>query len=353
LIDSAQHLKTSDFSYDLPEELVAQRPVDDRDHSRLLYLNKAGKKISHHVFNELTNLLRPGDRLVFNDTRVIPARMFCIKPTGTKVELLFTKRLSNTVWNVIALPGKRLKKDMMFSVEKKPEIRMKVLEVLPDGSRIISLLDNAIAGNFDEVIQGYGQIPLPYYIQRDADSLDITRYQTVYAKNPGAVAAPTAGLHFTQPLIDTLQKRGVDCSFVTLHVGIGTFRPVKEEYPEKHQMHHEYYEISNKTVNEINTTRKSNGRIIAVGTTVVRVLEHCARETGVLSAGSGSTNLFILPGFDFKVIHGMITNFHLPQSTLLMLVSAFAGRETVLGAYHAAISERYRFFSYGDAMLIL
>lgn len=350
--DNIQQLKTTDFSYILPEELIAQRPLAERDKSRLLCLDKNTSRISHRIFHDLPEILRPGDRLVFNDTRVIPARLFCIKSTGAKVEMLFVKRIDDATWNVLALPAKRLKKSTEIMVEEQPKIRMKVLDVLPDGSRNISLIDNDLVDNIDGLIEKYGHMPLPHYIKRDADSKDRESYQTIYARNPGAVAAPTAGLHFTPQLMARLKKNGIDISFVTLHVGIGTFKPVSEEDPHNHHMHFEHFNLSRETVDEIARTRENAGRIIAVGTTTVRVLEHCARETGSLAPLNGSTDLFILPGYDFKVINGMITNFHLPQSTLLMLVSAFIGRETVLQAYQTAIRERYRFFSYGDVMFI-
>lgn len=344
-------MKTSDFLYELPDELIAQEPVEERDTSRLLNLNRGSGEITHHTFSDITAILEPGDRLVFNNTKVIPARLFALKDTGVKVELLFTERITDKQWKIIAKPARRLKIGTVVSLELNSSVKILVEAVTDDGGRVV-----AVAGGpfdtIDSILEEYGSMPLPPYIEREAELKDRDRYQTVYAEKKGAIAAPTAGLHFTDKLITHLKELGIQSSFVTLHVGIGTFRPVKSEDPLEHKMHSEEYILDPQTVDEIRETQSAGGRIIAVGTTSVRVLEHCSR-TGELIAGEGSTDIFIMPGWHFKTVDGLITNFHLPGSTLLMLVSALAGRENILKAYEEAVRERYRFFSYGDAMIIV
>lgn len=344
-------MKTSDFLYDLPDELIAQEPVEERDSSRLLNLNRGSGYISHHTFSDLTTILEPGDRLVFNNTKVIPARLFALKDTGVRVELLFTERITDKQWKIIAKPARRLKIGTVVSLELDSSVQILVEAVTDDGGRIVAVAGGKFE-SIDSILEKYGAMPLPPYIEREAEIEDRDRYQTVYAEKKGAIAAPTAGLHFTDRLLNRLKDMGVDSSFVTLHVGIGTFRPVKSEDPTEHPMHSEEYILDPQTVDEIRATQNAGGRIIAVGTTSVRVLEHCSR-TGELIAGEGSTDIFIMPGWHFKTIDGLITNFHLPGSTLLMLVSALAGRENILKAYEEAVRERYRFFSYGDAMIII
>jgi S-adenosylmethionine:tRNA ribosyltransferase-isomerase len=345
-------LKTSDFEYALPVELIAQEPLDKRDSSRLLCLSRETGDVAHRLFSDLPALLRRGDRLIFNDTKVLPANMACFKDSGAKVEILFTRRIDDQTWQVIAKPAKRLKEGNTLHIAADPAVTLQVDSVLDDGSRVLSVKDGP-CNNIEELLKNYGIMPLPPYIQREAREDDREKYQTVYAVKKGAVAAPTAGFHFTKSLLQKLNKEGIDFSFITLHVGIGTFRPVKEENPVNHRMHEETYELNRETVDEILKTQDQGGRVIAVGTTTVRVLEHCAVSSGLLQAGTGSTRLMILPGYTFNVINGLITNFHLPRSTLLMLVSAFTGRENILYAYQQAVKKRYRFFSYGDAMLIL
>ncbi len=344
-------MKTSDFIYDLPEELIAQEPVEERDTSRLLILNRGSGAISHHTFSDLTTILEPGDRLVFNNTKVIPARLFALKDTGVRVELLFTERITDKQWKIIAKPARRLKIGTIVSLELDSSVKILVEAITDDGGRIVAVADGEY-DSIDSILEKYGAMPLPPYIEREAEIKDRDRYQTVYAEKKGAIAAPTAGLHFTDRLLKKLKDKGIDSSFVTLHVGIGTFRPVKSEDPTEHPMHSEEYILDPQTVDEIRSTQNKGGRIVAVGTTSVRVLEHCSR-TGELIPGEGSTDIFIMPGWHFKTIDGLITNFHLPGSTLLMLVSALAGRDNILKAYEDAVRERYRFFSYGDAMIII
>jgi S-adenosylmethionine:tRNA ribosyltransferase-isomerase len=345
--------RTSDYSFELPEALIAQHPLEQRDASRLLHLDRSCSAVSHTTFSALSTLLRPGDRLVFNDTKVLPARLFCTKvDTAVPIELLFTHRRDGLHWDCIAKPARRLKVDALLAVNGCEGIFLKVLQIHPGGERTLTLCENPSIESIDMLLERCGVMPLPPYITRSATQSDHQRYQTVYASAPGAIAAPTAGLHFSQQLLQQLQQSGIQSSFLTLHVGIGTFRPVASEDVSQHQMHTEYYTLSEQTVAQIEQTRRSGGRIIAVGTTSVRTLESCCRS-GTLEPGEGGTELFILPGFKFGVVDGIITNFHLPQSTLLMLVSAFAGREAVLNAYREAVEQRYRFFSYGDAMAIL
>ena len=337
----------NDFDYQLPPELIAQHPVEPRDHSRLLVLNRSEKSITDRIFYELPSFLSPGDLLVFNDTKVIPARLFAKKEGGSAwIEVFLLKHLSGSSWECLVRPGKRVKPGVKLLFEK--GVTGKVLETTAAGGRIIEF-----PGEFDfrEWLSRVGQTPLPPYITEALDDPD--RYQTVYAKAEGSVAAPTAGLHFTEGLLQELTERGVKTGFLTLHVGLGTFRPVQTERVEEHLMHSEFFMLPPSLVEQIGATKKAGNRVIAVGTTVVRVLESQADTEGRLKAGSGETAIFIYPGYQFKVIDGLITNFHLPRSTLLMLVSAFAGREFILESYAHAVQNRYRFFSFGDAMLIL
>jgi S-adenosylmethionine:tRNA ribosyltransferase-isomerase len=344
---------TDDFDYDLPEHLIAQYPLEPRDSCRLLFCNRASDQVFHHIFRDLPSLLKPGDRLIFNNTRVIPARIFGKKDNGVPVEILFTERVDNHTWKAIVRPGRRLPAGTVIRLDIRNEWQLQIADVLSDGGRIISShVNNDPSVSIDTIIETCGHIPLPPYITRQDTTDDRDTYQTVFAQYEGAVAAPTAGLHFTQELLHAVKNVGVDSSFLTLHVGIGTFRPVKESNPHLHPIHDEKFSLPQKTVDEICTTKAAGGRVIAVGTTVVRVLEHCSID-GTLKAQSGSTRLMILPPFTFHCIDGLITNFHVPRSTLLMLVSAFAGRERILGAYREAIHNSYRMLSYGDAMLIL
>lgn len=346
-------MKTSDFDYYLPEALIAQEPAARRDDSQLLVLSRMSGAIRHSRFHAIRGFLRAGDRLVFNNTKVIPARLVCvIKGMNIPVELLFTKKISDTAWQAIGMPARRLKQGTTLSPVNNPAVTLRIDRVLDDGTRIVSIV-NGTADPLGTLLQRHGQIPLPPYIKRSVQESDAQTYQTVYAERPGAVAAPTAGLHFTRELLEQLQGSDITLSYLTLHIGIGTFRPVKVEDPALHSMHEEEYELTGQTVEEIEETKKNKGRVIAVGTTAVRVLEHCALENGSLRHGKGTTRLMILPGYAFKIVDGLITNFHLPRSTLLMLVSAFGGRENILNAYHEAVEKRYRFFSYGDAMVII
>ncbi len=346
-----QSFKTSDFDYHLPQEQIAQFPANPRDSSRLLVLQRNGGLYSDMQFSGIAELLRRGDRLIFNDTRVIPARVHCFTAdTGIKVELLFIRPSATHfgVWEAMAKPAKRLRKGTILICEDE---QLEVLGRIDDGSCLIKMKDES-NGGIDSFLDRYGHIPLPPYITRGDETADAETYQTVFAANKGAIAAPTAGLHFTPELMTGLSTLGVDTTFLTLHVGAGTFRPVKDENPEAHEMHEEEYFLSEQSVNDIIETKKQGGRIVAVGTTVVRTLEHSALPNGVLKAGHGRTKLFVMPGFRFSVVDAMITNFHLPRSTLLMLVSAFADREKIMKAYDHAVKAGYRFYSYGDAMFI-
>jgi S-adenosylmethionine:tRNA ribosyltransferase-isomerase len=355
------NMRTSDFDYDLPPELIAKRPLRDRDGCRLLCLRRGGGGIEHRGFRDILEILRPGDRLVFNDTRVIPARVFCRKEgTGAAVEIFFTERLGDGRWKALAKPAKRAPAGTILRVDGNPAIKLRVDDVTAGGyERVVSLAAFSEAAPepktacLDEVIDRHGHIPLPHYMEREDEEIDAEFYQTVYSARPGAVAAPTAGLHFTGGLLRELAARGIDSSFVTLHVGIGTFRPVQVDDPREHDIHEERFELGADSAREINSTWENGGRVVAVGTTVVRTLESCAGGRRNLIPGSAKTKLLILPPYEFKAVDGLITNFHLPKSTLLMLVAAFASTESVLNAYKEAIKERYRFYSYGDAMLII
>ncbi len=340
-------MKTSDFYYDLPKELIAQDPLSDRASSRLLVLDKESGDIEHRVFSDITEYLRPGDCLVLNDTKVIPARLLGVKPdTGAAVEVFLLKRKEDNVWETLVRPGKKLREGARVTFGE-GLLNCEIIECLPDGNRLVRFDFNGI---FEEILDKLGQMPLPPYITHKLQ--DKNRYQTVYAKNEGSAAAPTAGLHFTNELLDKIRAMGVKTCFVTLHVGLGTFRPVKADDIADHKMHSEWYHISDEAAAMINGTKKAGGRVICVGTTSCRTIESAALPDGTVTSGSGDTEIFIYPGYKFKVLDCLITNFHLPESTLLMLVSALAGRENILNAYKIAIDERYRFFSFGDAMFI-
>lgn len=340
-------MKTSDFDYDLPSELIAQTPAERRDASRLLCLDRATGAFSHHHFYDLPDFLRPGDCLILNNSRVLPARLLGQRlPGGGACEVLLLIDRGDNVWECIVRPGKHLRTGAKLAFGA-GELTAEVTEVLPDGNRLVKF---SYEGIFLEVLERLGKMPLPPYIK--AELQDRERYQTVYSKVNGSAAAPTAGLHFTPELLKTIEAKGVKLGYVTLHVGLGTFRPVKEDEVEAHEMHSEYCVIPEETATLINETRANSGRVICVGTTSCRTIESWAGEDGTMKPGAGWTSIYIYPGYRFKVMDGLITNFHLPQSTLLMLVSAFAGREHVLAAYEAAVAERYRFFSFGDAMFI-
>lgn len=341
-------MKVTDFTFDLPEELIAQDPLEDRASSRLLVLDKVTGERTHRHFRDVKEYLKPGDCLVINDTKVIPARLIGAKEgTGAKIEVLLLKRKENDMWETLVKPGKKARPGARISFGN-GELVGEVVDVLEEGNRLVRF---EYKGIFEEVLDRLGQMPLPPYITHQLQ--DKNRYQTVYAKHEGSAAAPTAGLHFTQELLEEIQAMGVKIAHVTLHVGLGTFRPVKVENVLEHHMHSEFYCIEQDAADLINETKKNGGRVISVGTTSTRTLESAADENGFLTAKSGWTEIFIYPGYQFKVIDGLITNFHLPESTLLMLVSALAGREHVLAAYEEAVKERYRFFSFGDAMFII
>lgn len=341
-------MNLKDFYYDLPQELIAQDPLEDRASSRLLVLDKTTGDIKHQVFRDILQYLKPNDCLVLNNTKVIPARLLGNKEdTNAGIEVLLLKRKENDVWETLVKPGKKAKSGTKI-VFGNGLLIGEVLEVIEDGNRLIKF---TYQGIFEEVLEQLGEMPLPPYITHPL--ADKNRYQTVYAKYEGSAAAPTAGLHFTKDLLQEIQERGISIASVTLHVGLGTFRPVKVEDVTQHHMHSEFYCIDEEAQKKINETRRKGGRIICVGTTSCRTLESAAKKDGSVSAGSGWTDIFIYPGYKFKAVDGLITNFHLPESTLLMLVSALAGREHILAAYEQAVKEKYRFFSFGDAMFIL
>ena len=340
-------MKTSDFYYDLPEELIAQTPVEPRNSSRLMVLPRNGGKIEHKQFYDLPEFLKPGDCLVLNNTRVLPARLYGTREdTGAVVEFVLLRQHGNKLWECLAGPGKKAKTGYKFRFSDK--LTAIVTDVLEDGNR---MLEFACEGDFFAVLDEVGQMPLPPYIKEKLK--DKERYQTVYSKDAGSAAAPTAGLHFTKEMLESIKAMGVNIAYVTLHVGLGTFRPVKVEDVTQHKMHTEHYYIPEEAAKTINETRKNGGRVICVGTTSCRTVESCAKKYGEIRECSGDTDIFIYPGFEFKCMDGLITNFHLPESTLIMLVSAFAGYDNVMNAYNTAVKERYRFFSFGDAMLIL
>ena len=340
-------MKKSDFYYDLPERLIAQHPLERRDSSRLMVLDKKTGAIEHRVFSDLTEILMPGDCLILNDTRVLPARIYGEKiSTGAVVEFLLLKQLSASQWECIVKPGKKAREGAAFDFSG--IMQGTITQVLETGNRII---DFSFEGNFFELLEKIGSMPIPPYIKEKLE--DNERYQTVYSKHLGSAAAPTAGLHFTKQMLQALEQKGVNIGYVTLHVGLGTFRPVKADNIEEHVMHSEHYRVPEETAALINATKAKGGRIIAVGTTSCRTLETAADESGKLQASEGESKIFIYPGYRFKCIDALITNFHLPESTLIMLVSALAGRENVLRAYETAVREEYRFFSFGDAMFIV
>ena len=340
-------MKTHDFWYDLPEELIAQTPLEKRDTSRLLVMDRQTGKVSHRHFYDIVDYLRPGDCLVMNDSRVLPARLLGHRPTGGAAEVLLLRDLGNKRWECLCKPGRKMQVDSEV-IFGNGELTAVVAEVREDGNRVVEF---RYEGIFLEVLERLGKMPLPPYIK--AELADNERYQTVYSREVGSAAAPTAGLHFTNELLDAIRAKGVCTAFVTLHVGLGTFRPVKAEEITEHHMHSELCMMSEETADILNRTRKDGGRIICVGTTSCRTLESLAMEDGTFRKGSKWTEIFIYPGYQFRAMDGLITNFHLPESTLVMLVSAFAGRENVLAAYAEAVKERYRFFSFGDAMFIV
>ena len=345
---AADGLKTSDYYFDLPKELIAQDPLEDRSASRLLVLDQRTGSIEHKVFRDILQYLTPGDCLVLNDTRVIPARLLGVKEdTGAAVEVLLLKRREKDVWEALVRPGKKLRPGARVTFGD-GRLRAEILDVVEEGNRLVQF---SYEGIWEEVLDSLGEMPLPPYITHKL--LDKDRYQTVYAKYEGSAAAPTAGLHFTKELLAEVEAVGVDLAYVTLHVGLGTFRPVKVDNVKEHHMHSEFYQITKEAADKINRAKESGHRVICVGTTSCRTVESAADEKGRLTACSGNTDIFIYPGYRFKVLDGLITNFHLPESTLVMLVSALAGRENILSAYREAIRERYRFFSFGDAMLIV
>ncbi len=343
-------MKVSDFDYHLPRELIATFPVEPRDSARLLVLHRDTGEVEHKIFRDIVDYLKPGDILVINDTKVIPARLYGRLETGGKIELLLVRQVEPGVWEVMAKPARKLKKGKRIVFDK--ELSGEVLGYSGEGLRLVKFELNTNK-DFMEKLEEVGHIPLPPYIEREELPEDKEKYQTVFARKEGAVAAPTAGLHFTEELLDRLREKGVLIKPVTLHVGPGTFKPVKVENVEEHKMDYETYFVPKDTAEEINKAKEEGRRVVAVGTTVVRTLESASDRPGRVKNGEGITNLFIYPGYRFKVIDALITNFHLPRSTLLMLVSAFAGRERVLNAYREAIEKGYRFYSYGDAMLIL
>ena len=340
-------LKTSDYFYELPPELIAQDPLEDRSSSRLMVLDQKTGAVSHHVFREIPSFLRPGDCLVLNNTRVIPARLLGVREeTGGAVEVLLLKRRTGDVWECLVKPGKKARPGTRLAFGD-GLLHAQVEDVVEDGNRLIRFFYDGI---WEEVLDRLGEMPLPPYITHKLQ--DKNRYQTVYARFDGSAAAPTAGLHFTPELLGQIEDMGVELAYVTLHVGLGTFRPVKVENVKEHHMHSEYYQVSAEAAEKINRTKKNGGRVICVGTTSCRTVESAADENGQVEAGCGDTDIFIYPAYRFKAMDALITNFHLPESTLVMLVSALAGREHVLAAYEEAVKERYRFFSFGDAMLI-
>lgn len=340
-------MKVTDFNYNLPEELIAQVPIEKRDESRLMVLDKEKKTIEHKVFKDILDYLKPGDCLVRNNTKVIPARLYGVKEeTGANVEFLLLHRVEGDIWEVMVRPGKKLMPGAKVSFGD-GIFKAEILEKMDDGNRKVKFEYNGI---FNEILDKIGLMPLPPYIKERLKEKD--RYQTVYAKYEGSAAAPTAGLHFTDELLEKIKEKGVEIANVTLHVGIGTFRPVKVENIEEHDMHSEHYYIKKEDADKINNARKNGGRIIAVGTTSCRVLESISDENGIVHETEGDTSIFIYPGYKFKCIDCLITNFHLPESTLIMLVSALAGKDYIMKAYEEAVKEKYKFFSFGDAMFI-
>ena len=341
-------MDVKDFYYDLPQELIAQDPLEDRSSSRLMVLDKNTGEVTHRVFKDITDYLRPGDCLVINNTKVIPARLYGVKEgTEAKIEILLLKRKENDIWETLVKPGKKCKVGTKISFGD-GLLTGEVIDIVEEGNRLIQFHYDGI---FEEILDQLGQMPLPPYITHQLQ--DKNRYQTVYAKYDGSAAAPTAGLHFTPELLQQVRDMGVEIAEVTLHVGLGTFRPVKETDVLKHHMHSEFYVVEEEEAKKVNDAKKNGGRVICVGTTSCRTVESATGEDGILKAGSGWTDIFIYPGYRFKILDGLITNFHLPESTLIMLVSALYGYEKTMHAYEVAVAEKYRFFSFGDAMLIV
>ena len=341
------NFKTSDFYYDLPEELIAQTPIKERDHSRLLVLDKKTGEIEHKHFYDIVDYFNAGDCLVINDTKVLPARLFGTKKdTGSLIEILLLKRIDDKRWETLVKPGKkaRIGAEIIF---KENLLSGKIVEVHEDGNRIIEF---DYKGIFEEILDQLGEMPLPPYIHEKLE--DKNRYQTIYARHPGSAAAPTAGLHFNDEVLKKLEDKGVDIARLTLHVGLGTFRPVKAEFISEHKMHSEYYELSESEADKINKAKQGSKRVISVGTTSTRTLETIGDENGFVKPQKGWTDIFIFPGYKYRVVDALITNFHLPESTLIMLVSALAGKDNIMGAYKTAVEHKYRFFSFGDAMFI-
>ena len=342
-----EEVKVSEFNYNLPEELIAQTPIEKRDESRLMVLDRENHTIEHKRFKDIIEFLKPGDVLVRNNTKVIPARLYGKKETGANVEFLLLNNIEGDIWESIVRPGNKLHVGTRV-IFGDSLLEAEILDIMPGGTRKVKFYYNGI---FNEILDKIGLMPLPPYIHEELKQKD--RYQTVYAKYDGSAAAPTAGLHFTEDLLKQLEEKGIIIANVTLHVGIGTFRPVKEETVENHEMHSEHFYIKQEDVQKINNAKKNGNRVIAVGTTSCRVLESIADDKGFVKETEGDTKIFIYPGYKFKCLDGLITNFHLPQSTLLMLVSALAGKDYIMKAYEEAVKERYRFFSFGDAMLII
>ena len=340
-------MKVSDFKYDLPEELIAQTPIKKRDESKLMVLDRKKQTIEHKIFKDIIDYLEPGDVLVRNNTKVLPARLYGKKETGANVEFLLLNNLEGDIWECIVRPGNKLHVGTKV-IFKDGLLKANILEVMPGGTRKVQF---EYQGIFNEILDQIGLMPLPPYIHEELKEKD--RYQTVYAKYEGSAAAPTAGLHFTPELLEEIQKKGISIANVTLHVGIGTFRPVKEETVENHEMHSEHFYIKQEDADKINQAKQNGKRVIAVGTTSCRVLETIADDKGMVKPTEGDTQIFIYPGYHFKCLDALVTNFHLPESTLLMLVSALAGREYIMKAYQEAVKEKYRFFSFGDAMFIM
>ena len=340
-------MKVSDFNYELPESLIAQHPYDKRDEARLMVLDKTNENIEHKVFKDVIDYLNPGDCLVINNTKVIPARLYGKKDTGANVEFLLLKRIEGDIWESIVRPGSKLKTGAKV-IFGDGLLKATILEVLENGNRKVEFEYNGI---FNEILDQIGLMPLPPYIT-EATREDNEKYQTVYAKHDGSAAAPTAGLHFTEELLQKIKEKGIEVANVTLHVGIGTFRPVKVENVEEHEMHSEHYYIKKEDAEKINRAKQNGNRVIAVGTTSCRVLESVADDNGIVKEVEGDTSIFIYPGYKFKCIDSLITNFHLPESTLIMLVSSLAGKDFIMRAYEEAVNEKYKFFSFGDAMII-
>ncbi|HOK63040.1 MAG TPA: tRNA preQ1(34) S-adenosylmethionine ribosyltransferase-isomerase QueA [Soehngenia sp.] len=339
-------MKTADFNYNLPKELIAQVPLEDRTSSRLMIVNRKTEEITNRKFTDIVNELDPGDCLVLNDTKVMPARLFGHRPgKEEKIEVLLLKRISNNTWECLVKPGKKMREDTL--IEFGDILKGKVQRISDGGIRVIEFY---YRGVFEEVLDELGEMPLPPYITQKLKEKE--RYQTVYSKNIGSAAAPTAGLHFDNAILNEIENKGVNIAYLTLHVGLGTFRPVKVEKVEEHKMHSEYYEINEECANKINESKSNGGKIVSVGTTSLRTLETVADDNGFVKAQSGWTDIFIYPGYKFKIVDELITNFHLPESTLLMLICAFANKDLIMKAYNKAIEEKYRFFSFGDAMLI-